>query len=171
MISNIHSSTICNLFVKSRSTVLEMEPQYMGSFAWITKVCFNARNLKAVLSEEKHTSPKDVHKCNLCNFVNLILPHGLLPLAIVGACPPPPPQVFLLALLTQWQDITFYSINFFFLDSIYIVLVICMYDKSKKEYMERICSNFRRVVILGRKGKERQGLGGVLTISGMFYFS
>ena len=101
MISNIHSSTICNLFVKSRSTVLEMEPQYMGSFAWITKVCFNARNLKAVLSEEKHTSPKDVHKCNLCNFVNLILPHGLLPLAIVGACPPPPPQVFLLALLTQ----------------------------------------------------------------------
>ena len=153
MISSIHSSTICNLFLKSSSRVLEMEPQYMDSFAWITKMCFNTRNLKAVLSEEKHTSPKDVHKCNLCNFVNLILPHGLLPLAIVGACPPPPPQVFLLALLTQWQDVTFYRIHFFWGgDSIYIVFVICMYDKSK-----RIRSNFRRVVILGRKGKERPG--------------
>ena len=155
MISSIHSSTICNLFLKSRSTVLEMEPQYMGSFAWITKLCFNTRNLQAVLSGGKNTSLKDVHKCSWCNFVNLILPHGLPPLAIVGACPPP--QVFLLALLTQWQDITFYSILFFFLDSIYIVFVICMYDKSKKEYMERIRFNFRRVVIWGRKGKERPG--------------
>lgn len=131
----------------------------MGSFAWITKMCFNTRNLKAVLSEEKNTSLKDVHKCNLCNFVNLIkesdLPHGLLPLAVLGPCPPPPPQVFLLALLTEWQEITFYRIHFF--NSIYIVFVICMYDESKKEYMERICSNFRRVVILGRKGKERPG--------------
>ena len=64
MISSIHSSTICNLFLKSRSTVLEMEPQYMGSFAWITKLCFNTRNLKAVLSGGKNTSLKDVHKCS-----------------------------------------------------------------------------------------------------------
>ena len=60
----------------------------MGSFAWITKMCFNTRNLEAVLSEEKNTSLKDVHKCNLCNFVNLVLPQGLLPLASCWPLPP-----------------------------------------------------------------------------------
>ena len=128
----------------------------MGSFAWITKMCFNTRNLKAVLSEEKNTSLKDVHKCNLCNFVNLILPHGLLPLA---SCWPLPSSTSSSSFpLSFTNRVTRHHIlQDSFLNSIYIVFVICMYDESKKEFMERICSNFRRVVILGRKGKERPG--------------
>lgn len=64
----------------------------------------------------------------------------------------------------------FYRIPFF-LDSVYIVFVIYMYDKSKKK---RIHGNdilqLQESGYLGRKGKERW-VGGAVIVSGVFYFS
>lgn len=132
-----------------------------SSFTWITSV-YQHEKSQTNIEWRKHKLLKDVHKYNLCKLINLS--HlcsnsslGSLPLAM-GTCLHPS-QVLFFALLTRWHHVLQDSI---FLDSVYIVFVICMYDKSKKkkEYMEKIYSNFRRVVILG--GRERKGGWGVL---------
>ena len=132
-----------------------------SSFTWITSV-YQHEKSQTNIEWRKHKLLKDVHKYNLCKLINLSHLYsnsslGSLPL-VMGTCLHPS-QVLFFALLTRWHHVLQDSI-FFWTLFILFLLYTCMIKVKKKEYMEMIYSNFRRVVILG--GRERKGGWGVL---------